>query len=132
MKHVMRPGRVSLKNLLPVLVTTSLTSCATSQNTSHSGAIAAANGVATSESFASVFTPNAQVCVRFDAQGHVVAAAVGGRPSNRANLRMLALLRSRRWDPPPPAVAGRWIALAVAPDGSPVPEVLPDCRRLPR
>src|ERR1051325_6493270 len=88
---------------------------------------------ASSGSLASAFKPNARVCVRFDLQGHAVAAAVDGRLSDQAvNRQMLALLRRRVWDPPPPEAAGRWIALAVAPDGSPVPEALPDCRRLPR
>jgi hypothetical protein len=79
-----------------------------------------------------VFTPNAAVCVRFDAQGHPVDVAVDGQIAAKdVNSAMLKLLQSRRWDAEPKASVGRWIALSVAPDGSPVPEILPDCSKLP-
>lgn len=79
-----------------------------------------------------VFTPNAAVCVRFDARGHPLAAAVNGSVAPKdLNQAMLKLLQSRTWDAPPKASVGKWIAMSVAPDGLPVPELLPDCSKLP-
>ena len=79
----------------------------------------------------SAFRPNAGVCVRFDDHGHVVAAAVDGRAdAMEANAAMLRLLQARSWETPPAAIVGKWIAMSVAPDGSPVPEILPDCSKL--
>jgi hypothetical protein len=75
-----------------------------------------------------VFSPNAPVCVRFDARGIPTAALVNGSASDRdLNLAMLELLRKRHWDVPPKKWIGRWIALSVAPNGYPVPEILPTC-----
>lgn len=78
-----------------------------------------------------MFTPNAPVCVRFDAKGHVVGVAVDGRADvPDVNAAMLKLLQSRAWSAPSKELVGKWIAMSVAPDGSPVPELLPDCSRL--
>jgi hypothetical protein len=78
-----------------------------------------------------VFTPNASVCVRFDARGRPVEAAVdGSRAAKDVNGAMLKLLQSRQWDVPRKALLGKWVAMSIAPDGSPVPEVLPDCSDL--
>lgn len=90
--------------------------------------VAACGGV---QSLDSVFTPNAPVCVKFDAKGRVKEVAVEGRSDRwRLNSEMLRLLNHRKWDPPAKALVGKWIALSVAPDGSPVTELLPDCTHL--
>jgi hypothetical protein len=79
-----------------------------------------------------VFAPNAAVCVKFDPRGHVLDAAIDGRTDRpELNKQMAALLRTRTWPPPDDRAAGKWIALSLAPDGSPVPDLLPDCRALP-
>jgi hypothetical protein len=93
---------------------------------------AVATSCAEAQSLKSVFTPNASVCVQFDAEGSVLAAAVDGRLDRKSiNDQMTKLLRTRKWDPPGSTAVGKWIALSVAPDGTPVPELLPDCSHLP-
>ena len=77
------------------------------------------------------FTPNAAVCVRFDARGHVLDVAVDGRLDTKLNAEMLKLLRTQKWDAPMYEMVGKWVAMSVASDGAPVPEVLPDCSKLP-
>lgn len=72
--------------------------------------------------------PNAPVCVKFDAQGHVLAVLVEGKDDDKQlNSAMLALLQSRHWDVPPASWAGKWVALCVDAGGAPVPEILVDC-----
>jgi len=81
-----------------------------------------------SRSIQTVFSPNAGVCVKFDQFGNPVGALVANEPHNRhLNRQMLALLRSRHWGENYSHTDGQWVALSVAPDGSPVPEVLPSC-----
>jgi hypothetical protein len=88
--------------------------------------------VADARPLAKVFTPNAAVCVRFDARGHPFDVAVNGSTATKdVNSAMLKLLKSRKWDAPAKTSVGKWIAMSVAPDGSPVPEILPDCSKLP-
>jgi len=129
----LRLRNVFVKIVPSILATIMLTSWAGAQGPSNSTTTVGPSAIRPSESLAAAFTPNARVCVRFDSQGRVVATAVDGRPNDRVvNRQMLALLQSRRWNPPLPGTVGRWIALAIAPDGSPVPEALPDCHRLPR
>lgn len=75
-----------------------------------------------------VFTPNAAVCIQFDATGRPIGALIDGRSDRPAlNAEMLKLLQSHHWDPPPPQWIGKWVAYSVAPTGGPVPEVLPTC-----
>jgi hypothetical protein len=77
---------------------------------------------------AEAFQPNAPVCVKFEADGHVVGALVNGSAADQAqNAEMLKLLQSRKWEPPPPNWVGKWVALSVNPAGGPVPEILPSC-----
>lgn len=88
--------------------------------------------VASPDALKNVFAPNAPVCVRFDVRGRPIEVAVNGSLApNSSNRAMLKLLQARAWNAPPPSSVGKWIALSVAPDGSPVPEILPDCSKLP-
>jgi hypothetical protein len=96
-------------------------------------ALVAHSDRAPSSSIDSVFTPNAAVCVKIDARGHVLDAAVDGRTDRpELNKQMVAFLRTRSWPAPARHAAGKWFALSLAPDGSPVPELLPDCSNLPQ
>jgi hypothetical protein len=72
--------------------------------------------------------PNAPVCVKFDAQGHILAVLVEGKDDDKElNSAMLTLLRSRHWDVPPASWVQKWVALCVDPGGAPVPEILVHC-----
>jgi hypothetical protein len=95
-----------------------------------STALLAASGLTPtkpSDKLDTAFAPNAAVCVRFDAGGHPIAASIWGNAGDPRNPAMLQLLQSRSWPPPSADIVGKWVALSVAPDGSPVPEVLPTC-----
>lgn len=87
---------------------------------------------ATSQPLDNAFAPNAAVCVRFDSRGRVLDAAVDGRLDRKElNSAMLRLLRTQKWDPPIYEMVGKWVAMSIRPDGAAVPEILPDCSKLP-
>jgi hypothetical protein len=84
---------------------------------------------AEAKSLSDVFTPNAPICVKFDSGGHPIAALVDGKNDNLSlNEQMLEILKSGTWwGKGYERTNGQWIALSVAPNGYPVPEVLPSC-----
>jgi len=91
--------------------------------------VALASTRASTQRLEDSFTPNAPVCVKFDQRGNPTAALVNGSRSNRRlNKEMLALLRKGTWwGADYRGTGGKWVALSVAPNGYPVPEISPSC-----
>jgi hypothetical protein len=86
-------------------------------------------GHAEAKKLSNVFTPNAAVCVKFDTDGNPNGAIIDGKSRNhRLNQQMLKLLQGGTWwGKNYSGTNGRWVALSVAPNGYPVPEMLPSC-----